>query len=100
MFRACIFYIFQLLWNGFCFENSHFYSLKITGSLIDFPCPKQRINCWILLNGNIYGVSVFTKSRFQKTSPKEKLEWAIKGKQVPSMVFIWVSMLNDTEATD
>lgn len=100
MFRACIFYIFQLLWNGFCFENSHFYSLKITGSLIDFPCPKQRINCWILLNGNIYGVSVFTKSGFQKTSPKEKLEWAIKGKQVPSMVFIWVSMLNDTEATD
>lgn len=35
----------------------------------------------------------FTKYEFQKTSPKENFEWAIKGKQVSSMVSIWVGML-------
>lgn len=85
---TCIFHIFQLLWNKFCFEYSHFYSSKIKSSLIDFPCPKRQIYCWILLNGNTYGASIFTKYKFQKTSPKEKLEWAIKGKQVSSMVSI------------
>lgn len=91
--RTCTFHIFQLLWNKFCFENSHFYSSKIKRSLTDFPCPKWKINCCILLNRNTYGVSVFTKHEFQKISPKEKLEWAIKGKQVSSTVSIWVGML-------
>lgn len=66
-------------------------------SLIDFPCPKCQINCWIILNGNIYGVSIFTEYKFQKTSPKEKLEWAIEGKQVPSAVSVWVGVLMTQE---
>lgn len=50
-------------------------------SLIVFPCLKQRVDFWIVLNGNIYGVFLFRKSDFHKINTEEKLEHAFKEKK-------------------
>lgn len=56
------------------------FTLKIIKSVVDLPCLKWRTDFWIIFffTGNIYVVSIFVKSGFQKIRMEADLEHALK----------------------